>query len=200
MIANQIDPARPAYPPGMFRLAALVATSLVLTLAAPLAHADDCAGRTVTRMVAPDNLGWVDLRASGRNAWEMRVTPAPGKPVVWLPLPELTADHAHLMVLVPRTRERFAVVDTGAEHHEANRVRVFDRHGKQLASFGLADLMTETERKQVTRSVSHLDWLADTTDKVDPRTWTDHVELVLASGRVVRIDLGHGAKGPRVAR
>ncbi|MCC6622655.1 MAG: hypothetical protein IT385_15440 [Deltaproteobacteria bacterium] len=187
----------------MRHLPILVAPLLTLALLASSARADDCGGRSVVTVHAGASATgqsaspWVELRwSASRDAparWEARVGSAASLP---LPGPEGTDDHAHLVVVAPRTERHFAVIDAAADHEAARRVRVYDARLRLVLALGLEDLMTADELARVSRSVSHIRWLApEDPIRLDPDGETMH--LALASGRVVSVALG---AAPRVLR
>ncbi|MFO0746444.1 MAG: hypothetical protein U1F43_12320 [Myxococcota bacterium] len=155
---------------------ALAVLATLALVAVPAARADDCAGRSVSSVHGGD-YGWVELRWSD-GGWELRTTPKPGAVGAWTPVPgpDGKAEHAHLLVFAPRSHRHFAVIDTAAEHAVERRVRVYDAAGKLVRTWDLGDFVTPAELGQVTRSISHLQWLdaapEGRTDPVGPRSRT----------------------------
>lgn len=158
----------------MLKLALALA---LLVIAAP-AHADDCVGRSLTEVHAgPHN--WVD-RARVERDW-------PG-------------EHAHLVVFAPRSKSLYLVIDSGADHHTKDRLRVYAADGRLVRTWGLEDLMSASEIARLQQSISHLEWVSaypDALAKVFERDG-DTVRLALASGKVARISLAGASPTLRV--
>ena len=161
-------------------------------------RADDCAGQsvaTVSRDGAPLR---VEVRREG-SAWQARVIAARGGDGPWSPLPEVP-EHAHLIVAGPDEGGRFAVVRGGGETDDVRRVLVYGPAKPAsgagalalLRAYDLAELLTADERAKVTRSISHLQWLAWPADGKLPVRLADGVAAVwieVVGGRAVRIPL-----------
>ena len=67
--------------------------------------------------------------------------------------------HSHLSILVPKGGRRFIVLDPTAGHRLKDRVQIYKANGKLIKSFGVNDLLKDKELKDVSQSVSHIQWL-----------------------------------------
>lgn len=183
-----------------------LAFSLCVTLAAlsgtGTARADDCSGHSVHLVQAPGAKRQVELRVNEKRAWEVRVTPPEAAPGAWQALPRLR-EHAHVAVVPSDATTRFVVVDMSGDTDFGDRALVFDvRDGRVVlvAAFGLDELMTPVERGSVTRSVSHLEWLARAAGVLPVRLAASKtaLELDLVSGRTATLAFGPEAlKSPQ---
>lgn len=158
------------------------------------ARADDCMGHSVQLVQAPGAKRGVELRQNDKRQWEVRVTP-PGSPAgAWQPLPRLR-QHAHVAVIPSDATTRFVVVDMSGDTDFADRVLVFDvREGRVnlVAAFGLESVLTVVELAAVSRSISHVHWLAYAAGKVSVRLAPSQtaLELDLISGRTATFAFG----------
>ncbi|PKN58183.1 MAG: hypothetical protein CVU56_07040 [Deltaproteobacteria bacterium HGW-Deltaproteobacteria-14] len=183
------------------------AAVLLVAVAVP-ARADDCMGRSVTRVFAKGSAYRVEVRF-GEKGWEQRFSPGEGADTVWWPLGGDVPEHAHLIVAIPPSSRRFAVIRAGAERDLTRRVLVYEavvsptKRGAPgpevvlIKAFDLADLMTAKELAQVSTSISHLRWLAIGKDGAYAARvgGTDRVEFDVIGGRTVTLELDH--LGPR---
>lgn len=166
------------------------------------ARADDCLGHTVHRVQAPGAKRGVELRRNDQRQWEARVTAPGAGPGAWQPLPRLRT-HAHVAVVASEATTRFVVVDLSGDTDFADRVLLFDVRDTRVnlvAAFGLESLMTPVELVMVSRSISHLHWLAHAPGKLSIRLAPSQtaLELDLVSGRTAMFAFGPDAiKSPQ---
>jgi hypothetical protein len=178
-------------------MTALVCSVLVAlaALSGPgAARADDCSGHSVQLVAVPGAKRAVALRVNEKRQWEVRVTAPGAAPGAWQPLPRLRA-HAHVAVIASDATTRFVVVDMSGDTDFADRVLVFDVQAGRVnlvASFGLESILAPLEFAKVSRSISHLHWLAYAEGKFAVRLAASGkaLELDLMSGRTATIAFG----------
>ncbi len=178
-----------------------LAFSLSLALSgvslAGTARADDCMGHSVQVLQAPLAKRGVELRLNDKRQWEARITARGAPPAPWQPLPRLRT-HAHVAVIASDATTRFVVVDLSGDTDFGDRVLLFDaREGRAnlIAAFGLESLMTPIELAMVSRSISHVHWLAHVAGKLSLRLAPSQtaLELDLISGRTATLAFGPDA-------
>lgn len=150
------------------------------------ASADDCGGTSLESVADPKATHKVSLSFNRKTKrWDATIVTSAGARSVTLDGPN---DHAHLVLAVVRGADRFALVEAAAGHERADRVRVYDTTGKLRRAISMDDILTKAEQKQLTASISHLQWLAKSPG-VTLGTDGTSIGLQVIGGRTAPLDL-----------
>jgi hypothetical protein len=105
-------------------------------------------------------------------------------------IPQLKT-HAHPEVFVSPAADRFVVFDPTATTRLEDRVIVFKFDGTLVKSYGLGDLLTDDEQRQIQRTRSHLHWTV--IDEKRGRAWLTKggksLSVNVVGGRTLSISL-----------
>jgi hypothetical protein len=165
-------------------LSLVLCCSVAVALSPSMARADDCIGTSLEKVVDPKAAHAVAVEFDKKlKRWRAVWTLGNAKHQALLDGP---GDHAHLTLLVLRGTPRFAIVDASAGHELDGRIRIYEPDGKLARAVGLGQIMTKTEIAAISRSKSHLEWLA-----AAPRLAAngDAIELPVVGGRVASLSI-----------
>lgn len=154
-----------------------------LCVVSPSVQADDEGSEHTAELYGDDadTIG-VYVKFDTKVGWGMTFRPRPGAATLDVPLAFLPADHAHYAVVVGPDRRWLTFITQSRAELDAKTTAVWTMNAKGtiVKTWTFGDVMTESERAHLQRSVSHTSWLT-----AAPIVGGHRIELRLATHRMI---------------